>query len=245
MYTHFTLRLFLVGTLLLSTSSLAKVEVTINETVYTYSTNPRLSDVLRPVAFQESWYWPNTQLFSRNTNQAQELRQQIVKMLAIQSKENKKHQAIYGNIAKQLENWEIADRVAIQIDYELSRISPKNNPLFEDGLYQVFLTKRPTNIKVFGAIDKELVLPFKNNTCVKDIVSTITFSDYADKSYVYLISPQGQIEKSPIAYWNNKCTIPMPGSALYVPLQENFFSKVHGVINRDILALAVDRINIR
>lgn len=245
MYSHFSFILFLIGTLSLSSSSLAKVDLTINKTVYSYSTNPRLSDVLAPVAFQEPWYWPNTQLFRSNTTEAQELREQILAMLAIHSDENKKHQSIYGSIVKQLENWEVADRVVIEIDYELSRISPKNNPLMENGVYQMLLSKRPTNIQVFGALNNELKLPYNDNTCVKDIISKIALSDYADKSYVYLISPQGQIEKSPIAYWNNKCIIPMPGSALFVPLQESLFSKAHSVINRDILALAVDRINIQ
>ena len=245
MYTRYTFILFVMGSLLLTISSRAEVEVTVNKTVYSYTANPRLSDVLAPLAFQESWYWPSTQLFRSNTTQARELRQQIAKMLAIQSNQNNKQQSIYTAIVKQLENWEVADRIAIEIDFELARISPKNNPLIEDGLYQILLSKRPTNIQVFGALDSELDLPYINNTCVEDIISKIALSDYADKSYVYVISLQGQIEKSPIAYWNNKCTILAPGSLIYIPLQESLFSKAHGTINNQILALAVNRVNIQ
>lgn len=244
MCTRFTFILFVIGTLSFPASSLAEVELTINTTVYSYSSNPRLSDALAPVAFQQSWYWPNTQLFRSNTSKAQELRKQIVKTLAIHSNENEKPQSIYSSIVDQLESWEVADRIAIEIDYELSRISPKNNPLMENGLYRILLSKRPTNIQVFGALNKELNLPYNNNTCVEDIMSKITVSDSADKSYIYLISPQGKIERAPISYWNSKCTIPMPGSMLYVPLQESLFSKVHNKINNQILALAVHRVNI-
>lgn len=244
MSTRFTVVLFVIGTLLLSSSSQAEVEVTINKTIYSYTTNPRLSDVLAPVAFQESWYWPSSQLFRSNTTQAQELRQQIVEKLAIESDKNDSYQSIYNAIAKQLETWKIADRIRIEIDFELARVSPKNNPLIENGLYRILLSKRPTNIHVFGALNNELNLPYNNNTCIEEIMSKITLSEYADKSFVYLVSPQGRINKSPIAYWNNKCTILMPGSLVYVPLQESLFSKAHSIINNQILALAVNRMNI-
>lgn len=235
----------LIGTLLLPAPSLAKVEVSINNTAYSFPTNPRLSDVLAPVAFQEPWYWPNSQLFRSNTKKAQALRQQIIERLAKEGNENSTHQSIYVAITKQLESWEVADRIAIEIDFELARISSKNNPLMENGLYRILLTKRPSNVYVFGALNNELNLPYSNNTCVEDIMSKVVLSDSADKSYVYLISPLGKVEKAPIAYWNSKCTILMPGSTLYVPLKEGLFSKAHKTINRQILALAVNRINIR
>lgn len=243
MYSRFTFILFVVGTLLLSNSTLAEVEITINETVYSYSTNPRLSDVLVPVAFQESWYWPSSQLFRSNTTQSQKLRQQILEKLAIQSDENDSHQSTYNAIAMQLQTWEVADRINIEIDFDLARISLENNPRVENGIYQILLSKRPSNIHVFGAINNELDLPYNNNTCVEEVMSKITMSDNADKSFVYLVTPQGDTKKSPTAYWNNKCTILAPGSLVYIPLRENLFSKAHVIINNKILALAINRVN--
>jgi hypothetical protein len=244
MCARFTFIVLVIGTILLSPFSNAEVEITINKTIYTYTTNPRLSDVLTPVAFQESWYWPSSQLFRSNTAQAQQLRQRILEILTAYSDKNDSSKSIYSAIAKQLKAWEIADRIDIEIDFDLARISPKKNPLVESGLYQLRLYKRPSHIHVFGALNNEIDLPYTNNTCVEEIMSKVTLSEYADKSFVYLISPKGRIKKSPIAYWNSKCTILVPGALVYVPLQEDLFSDEHEIINDKVLGLAINRMNI-
>lgn len=243
MVIRLTLMLLITGALFFSASSKAVVEVTINKIVYTYPTNPRLSDVLNPVARQEQWYWPESKIFRSDTTHSQEFRKQIIEKLSIESNENERYKSTYQNIIKQIKSWELADRVPIKIDFELARISPIHNPRLEDGQFRIILSKRPTNLYVFGAVNNAFILPYNNNTCIEDIVSEITVSNYADKSYVYLISPQGKIEKSPIAYWNSQCTLPIPGYSLYVPLQESPFSQLHKIINTQILTLAVNRIS--
>lgn len=243
MVIRLTLLLLIVSTIFFSVLSKAAVEVTINETLYSYPNNPRLSDVLSPVALQEKWYWPETKLFRNNSKQSQELRKQVIQMLAIQN--SNKNESIYLNIISQLSNWEVADRINLKIDFELARISAKNNPRLEGGQYTILLSKRPAKLYVFGAIVSAKDLPYVNNTCIEDIVSKIEFSAYANKSYVYSIDSLGKIEKSPIAYWNSQCTIAKPGSMLYVPLQESLFSNAHSMINAKIVELSVNRISVQ
>lgn len=243
MVIRLTLALLIISTSFFSALSKAAVEVTINETVYSYPNNPRLSDVLRPVALQEKWYWPESKLFRNNTKHSQELREQIIQMLAMENSD--KNKSIYPHIISQIKNWEVADRITVKIDFELARISAKNNPRLDDGQYRILLSKRPANLYVFGAIVNALDLPYTNNTCIEDIVSKIEFSAYADKSYVYTIDSLGKIEKSPIAYWNSQCTIAKPGATLYVPLQESLFSNANTIINAKIVELSVNRITVQ
>lgn len=231
--------------LLFSAASHAVVEVTINKTMYTFTGNPRIVDVLQPIALKEQWYWPESKLFRSNTEKSQDLRSQIVKMLAKEGDTKQEYESLYQNIVSQIESWEVGDRVKIKIDFELARISAKHNPRMENGQYKIFLAKRPTTLYVFGAVKNAFELPYRNNTCVEDIISSMEFTAVAAKSYVYLISPQGKVDKSPIAYWNSQCTLPMPGSMIYVPLQESFFSHAQTMINTKITELAVNRITMQ
>jgi len=229
---------------ILTTTCRAEVELILNNTHYSFPTNPRLVDALNPIALQEQWYWPQSKLFKTNTNRSQVLRGQIIKMLRIESASNNTRKSSYQNLINQINAWKVADRVNINIDFELARISLSDNPRFEDGQYRMILSKRPTQLHVFGAVNSAVDLPYPNNTCLKDILSNVSLADIADNSHVYLISPQGKAEKFPSAYWNSElCTMPMPGSSIYVPLQESLFSKVPSTINTQIAELAVNRIN--
>ncbi|MFT6267332.1 MAG: hypothetical protein ACJAVV_000129 [Alphaproteobacteria bacterium] len=228
-----------------SVSSQAAVEVTINNTNYVYSTNPRLADVLNQAALKEEWYWPESKLFRSNTTKSQNTRKQIIEMLAIESDGNNQYKSIYQSVINQIKSWEVADRITLLIDFELARVSTRHNPRLENGQYKILLSKRPENIYVFGAMANASNLPYANNTCIKDIVSKITFSALANKSHVYIISSQGKIEQTPVAYWNSQCNLLMPGAMIYVPFQNTLFSNQHSVINTKIAELAVNRITVQ
>jgi hypothetical protein len=73
----------LIGLLLLSIPifSFANVTITINETQYHYSDNPRLTEVLEPIA-GENWYWPAATLFRLNDKKIEKSREQAISALA-------------------------------------------------------------------------------------------------------------------------------------------------------------------
>lgn len=224
----------------------SEVEITINQSAYAYSSNPRLSDVLAPVALKENWYWPSSQLFRSNTNNAQDSQNQIVEMLSSQANSKASYYGTFNNLVNQLLSWDVADRVNIQVDFDLARTVTQHNPRLENGQYKMFLSTRPTHLYVFGAVENALNLPFTDNNCVVDIIANIELSTYAHKSYVYVISPNSEINKIAIALWNaSQCASLMPGSMVYIPLQEGHFSDKYSIINRRIAELAVNRIAVQ
>ena len=220
----------------------ASVEISINESTYLFTTPPRLSDVLAPVALQKHWSWPASQLFSLDAAAVEQERSQLIELLAKEGRDNTKYKSTFQSIINQLKSWQIAHRVAIPIDFELARYSLPNNPQFEAGSYQLLLSERPTSLYVFGAVSTPSNITYVNNQCLEDIMQTIVSAPFADSSFVYIISPQGKVQKAPIAYWNRQCILPMPGSTLYVPLRENTLFKAISNVNEDIATFAVNRI---
>lgn len=227
---------------MLSMLAHSSVEIAINDTAYRYKNNPRLSEVLAPVAFLDSWYWPQSKLFRLNTKNAQALRSEVLNMLAQQKRSQNEHAALYENITQQLLSWEIADRVTVKIDFELSRISSAHNPRLDSAGFQLLLSKRPEHLYVFGALDNPQRIPYEDNTCIEQIMTQIKVSKIAHKSHLILISPQGNVSEAQTAYWNNECTLVMPVTMIYVPLQESLLSQQPNIINNKIAELAVNRI---
>lgn len=234
--------LSLLVTLITAYPSYAAVKVKLNGTPYLFDTAPRLSDVLAPVAFQKQWYWPATKLFKQSSVDVDKQRSRLLGLLATQGRENDQHKSTFQSIINQLKSWKLADRIMMQVDFEWARYSLPNNPRFTPGAFHLLLSERPTHLYVFGAVQTPKRIDYQNNTCIEHIVENIESAPFADRSYVYLISPQGKVQKAPVAYWNRQCVIPMPGSMLYVPLQEHTLFSTISDINKDIATLAANRI---
>lgn len=221
-----------------TSNSYAKVQIEINGVAYSYQNNPRLDEVLSPVVNQNNWYWPSAKLFKTDNAAIEAQRIALIKLLSSYGEKQRKEQQA---IIDQIKNWHLADRVKIKIDFDLARFSLTNNPKFEDGSFVLTLSKRPNFLTLFGALPKPGTLPFPENKCVRDLLAHVDKLPNADHDHVYVISPNGNIDKVPIAYWNQLCFVPMPGSMVYVPLRENQWFTEATDINQQVAELAINR----
>ena len=58
----------------------------------------------------------------------------------------------------------------------------------------------------------------------------------ADRSYAWVVYPDGRTQKAPVAYWNKRHVEPMPGSIMYVwPRGLHLRSRTPDALNADIL----------
>ena len=64
----------------------------------------------------------------------------------------------------------------------------------------------------------------------------------ADKSYAWVVYPDGQTQKAPVAYWNKRHIEPMPGSVIFVGFADHFCTKAYDGLNADILHSLKQRI---
>lgn len=225
-----------------STWGVAKVEVTIADQIYTYDANPRLSDVLKPIALKNDWYWASAAIFKLESNDMTPIRIQAIQKLAQLGQQDKANRANYQNVIDQLKSWKLANRIGSEIDYEMARIRLNKNPAFENGKYFISLSTRPKYVHVNGAITKQVSLNFEENTCVEAYLEQISLLDIASKDFVYVIQPNGSLRSVGVAYWNKQCVLIMPGSQIYVPLVESpIFSDI-ATLNKSVTKLLSNRI---
>ncbi|MEP4892434.1 MAG: capsule biosynthesis GfcC family protein [Aliiglaciecola sp.] len=218
----------------------SQVEVTVDNKVLSFVENPRLSQVLEPIDLKPNWYWRSAQLFKLDSDLAENNKRNLIDQLISVSQSN--DSTALTPLISQIESWQLAQRIDIHIDYDLARFVLRYNPLFEDGKYELKLTKRQSSLFIFGAVSQPQTLAYENNQCIETIVAKIDKLEIADANFVYAIQPDGVIRKLPIAYWNQECQQVMPGSQLYIPLAEFQWFSENTQLNQLVAELAVNRI---
>lgn len=219
----------------------SEVKVTINETVYYYQGNPRLTEVLAPEALSAPWYWSASALFRLNRSNIEALRTEV--LLDIQETiESQPDSQSLKVLEEQVLNWSLADRIFIPIDFDLARSHPKYNPKLEDGEYLLILKERPVDVSLIGMLDKPNIVKFDEGVTVEKYLTDIRALEDTEVSYVYIIQGNGDITKSGVAYWNNTHDQVMPGGQVFIPISESQFSNKNKILNEKIALLAANRI---
>lgn len=229
-------------TLVLAFNLHAQVRVKINKSVYQYDANPRLADVLVPTFGVSQWYWPSAQLFRLNSTDYEATRNSLIALLSKDNTASKNVLKAHQHLLSQINEWQLADRVQIEIDFERARYSLAHNPQFEAGEYLLKLSERPKSLFIFGAVATPQTIEHVDNQCIQETIKDIERYVGADLDKIFIISPNGKIEPAAIAYWNERCVVPMPGSSIYIPLQENQWFKKAALINKQMASLSVNRI---
>lgn len=222
----------------------ALVTVQINQQQLQFEHLPRLVDVLQPVALQKDWYWPASALFRLDAEQPERLRQQLLQRLTQLTGKWQQHSAYVDTIAQlgfQLQQWQLAERVNIDIDYDLARLRPGKNPQFEPGYYQLTLSARPAFVSVIGVARSEPIT-HHGNTSVSLYAQHLRLLPGASKDWLYILQPDGVVLKAGVANWNAQHQEVMPGSQLFVPFDTSFFGKEFSDINQSIIQLARHRV---
>ncbi|WP_133468998.1 capsule biosynthesis GfcC family protein [Paraglaciecola marina] len=224
-----------------SSFSAASVKITINDTVFDYEGNPKLSEVLEPIALERSWYWQSSALFRVGDSTIDKERSFIIEeLLALTSSLD--DVKVIRQLVASLESWNLARRLAIPIDFDLARVQPKFNPKFEDGEYLLLLKERVETVSIIGLVNESTVIEYKGNVAAMEYLSDIKATDLSDKSLIYIVQGNGEVKKSGVAYWNNSYDHVMAGSQIYIPFTESQFSKKMDILNMKIAKLATNRI---
>tara|TARA_R110002167_G_scaffold20405_15_gene74707 strand:- start:5910 stop:6662 length:753 start_codon:yes stop_codon:yes gene_type:complete len=228
--------------ILFSSISSAQVSIQINQHKFDFTASPRLAEVLSPIAYQDNWYWPAARLFRSDTHEALTLRNSVIaKLKFLQLSLNNDSAVLVDELIQQINSWQLADRILINLDYDRAQTNPQLNPQFEQGQYKLDLVTRPTSFTVFGLVRQPVVIDLTDNMCAHNYINS-AFSQLENKDFVYLIAADGRIDKIGIAYWNAGCVDIMPGSQIYLPFNESQFFSDNRELNRQIVELALNRI---
>jgi len=221
----------------------ANVTLHINNQQFDYVDAPSMVEVLSPVAQSADWYWPASKLFRLKTTNLEAERDSLLAQLE-QLKVNASDKAKQEITALQyfVRQWQLAERIVIPIDYDRARLESSFNPSFEPGSYLMQLSRRPTTVTFWGALQNSVTLYHKGVTPVAEYLTALTFSEYADRQNVVILQPDGRVQTVGIAAWNNQFSEVMPGATVFVPFSFGIFDAELQQLNERLLALAVNRI---
>ncbi|HBN90366.1 capsule biosynthesis GfcC family protein [Rheinheimera aquimaris] len=223
----------------------AAITVDINGQTVQFDANPRLAEVLAPVALQQSWYWPAAALYKKNGDTAEQQRLQVLQMVNAL----KQHYAAdmdllnaLQSVERQVGSWTLAERIVMPVDYDLARILPQHNPRLTDGHYLLQLTKRPQNIYVFGAVDYADAIVHRGAATVAEYISAAKLASAADTEQISIVQPDGTIQSAGTEYWNQTHTEAMPGAQLFIPFKTALFNSQLDELNKRLPELAIHRV---
>ncbi|HGX5405047.1 TPA: capsule biosynthesis GfcC D2 domain-containing protein [Escherichia coli] len=134
-------------------------------------------------------------------------------------------------------------RVAEQInlDPDIVRVAERGNPPLQ-GNYTLWVGPPPSTVTLFGLISRPGKQPFTPGRDVASYLSGQNLLSGADRSYAWVVYPDGRTQKAPVAYWNKRHVEPMPGSIIYVGLADSVWSETPDALNADILQTLTQRI---
>lgn len=220
------------------------VEVKMGSAEFTFEQRPRLTEVLAPVALQQAWYWPASKLFRLDSLELEQQRSEALALIsALVLDADDEAKLLLQRLATELSAWQLAEKIPLNIDYDLARAKLAFNPLFESGNYRLQLSVRPVEMPVWGAVTKSINLPLRSATSVQAYLAAVPSHSLADASRVYVIQPDGNVIEILHGAWQQERLEVMPGSTLYVPFAQGFFSKDFAKLNKKLLALAVNRMD--
>lgn len=142
---------------------------------------------------------------------------------------------------RQQQALKVTGRQKINLDPDIVRVAERGNPPLQ-GNYTLWVGPPPSTVTLFGLISRPGKQPFTPGRDVASYLSGQNLLSSADRSYAWVVYPDGRTQKAPVAYWNKRHVEPMPGSIIYVGLADSVWSKTPDALNADILQTLTQRI---
>ncbi|MGF1680367.1 capsule biosynthesis GfcC family protein [Photobacterium minamisatsumaniensis] len=200
------------------------------------------------IAVNASLYWPASALYTqKNADEIEQLQYSVLKQLDLikQTNSNEAERKALDNLALWIESLPAKKKLLSGLDYDAVRVNSNMNPLINQNMLLVLPT-RPKHVTVVGAVVGEFfsntndtriwsIQPWTSRYSARDYLANIRVFDDSENSFSWVIQPDGNIEKHPIAYWNFKHMDLAAGALIYMP----FTSLPKGAksLNEDMLAL--------
>lgn len=202
----------------------------------------RLADLVTNPALSRSW-WPAAVISTRQASAAEEQkhRQLLARLAEVAADEDGDDGAAINGLRQQLSAMHVTGRQFVNLDPDWVRLRPQANvPL--QGEYSLWTGPQPTTITLVGLVSSPGVKPFTPGRSVDDYLDDTSLLSGAERSYAWVIYPDGKIEKAPVAYWNKRHIEPSPGSLIFVGFSDRLFSATFDELNQQILNTLTHRI---
>ncbi|WP_312952086.1 capsule biosynthesis GfcC D2 domain-containing protein [Superficieibacter sp.] len=201
-----------------------------------------LIDLVGQPALANSW-WPGAVISERQaTAVAQQQHQALLARLAVAaSEEGGDDGAAINALRQQLQNLSVTGRQLINLDPDRVRVSSSGNPPLQ-GEYSLWAGPRPSTVTVMGLVSQPGKKAFTPGRDVASYLEGNSLLSGADRSYAWVIYPDGRAQKVPVAYWNHRHVEPMPGSTIFVGLDGSLWRRTPDELNADVVHSLTQRI---
>lgn len=201
-----------------------------------------LIDLVGQPTLANSW-WPAAVIGEELATVTAQRQQQTLlgRLAALSAEEGGDDAAAINTLRQQIQTLKVTGRQRVNLDPDAVRVSERGNPPLQ-GNYTLWVGPQPTEITLFGAINHPGKQPFMPGRDIASYLAGQSLLSGADRSYAWVVYPDGRTQKVPVAYWNKRHVEPMPGSIIFVGLSDSVWSRAPDQINADILRTLTQRI---
>ena len=195
----------------------------------------RLVDLVGQPRLAESW-WPGAVIAERQATAVAEQRHQalLTQLGTLAAEEGGDDGNAIQSLRRQLEAIKVVGRQLVPLAPDVVRIRPRTNPPLQ-GEYSLWVGQQPSTVNVVGLISEPGKKTFTPGRDVADYLDDMSLLSGAERSYAWVIYPDGRTQKVPVAYWNKRHVEPMPGSTIFVGFGDSLWTNKWEELNADIL----------
>jgi len=188
----------------------------------TYPSPVRLSQVLSDVETNIqskgsfSIFWLAAQLLEQKNNEKiTKLKNELIAQLTHLSQAKPKTKIKADLLIKFIQTNDFNYRHFINLDNDLVRIQNQFNPLLK-GHFILETPVRSNQIRIVGGKEIKQREELIAHRSIADYLKTIPLPITSQTSFVYIIQPDGVVNKASNNYWNNITTFLAPGATLFI-----------------------------
>ncbi len=208
----------------------------------TLSNAEHLIDLVGQPRLANSW-WPGAVISERQATVLAEQKHLalLARLTGLAGQEDGDTAAAINALRQQLQAIKVTGRQQINLDPDVVRVTDTGNPTLE-GEYSLWVPRQPDTVTVMGLVSAPGKKPFTPGRDLASYLDEQSLLAGAEKSYAWVIYPDGRTQKAPVAYWNKRHIEPMPGSLIFVGFADHFWTKAYDGLNADILRSLTQRI---
>lgn len=208
----------------------------------TLSNAEHLIDLVGQPRLANSW-WPGAVISERQASVVAEQKHKalLARLTGLAGQETGDTAAAINAVRQQLQAIDVTGRQLVNLDPDKVRVVENGNPTLE-GEYSLWIAPPPTTVTVMGLVSNPGEKPFTPGRDLASYLDDQSLLAGAERSYAWVVYPDGRTQKAPVAYWNKRHIEPMPGSVIFVGFADHFWTKAYDGLNTDILHSLTHRI---
>ncbi|KEY60039.1 hypothetical protein SRDD_11490 [Serratia sp. DD3] len=198
-------------------------------------------------ALKGNIWWPGAVIAEQNATQRQQQKQQqlLARLAALSSVLRQRNDtslaATVDSVRSQLAELSVVGRQLVPLDPDVIRLNPEFDRRLS-GDYQLYIVAEPHKVRLFGALAPHGKRDFLPGKDVSEYLAGFQLLDGAERNIAWIITPQGEVQSVPIAYWNQRHHELTPGSLLFLGIAVSALPDDFTDINEQVISLLTHRI---